>query len=187
MQDVRERPAEQRGRADELHSRFADPLGDLMTLLNLWNYLQKQQKELSSSAFRRLCRAEFLNFLRVREWMDLNRQISRNTHRSAKNTKPSSAGATEVGGSADAIHRSVLAGLLSHIGVRDDLQNRRAPADRGKGSAQGSSYRKPAQEYVGAVSYTHLDVYKRQVQLHLGNAQFSQFRTSVNMFFSVQP
>ena len=77
------RPAEQRGRAGELHGRFADPLGDLMTLLNLWNYLQKQQKELSSSAFRRLCKAEFLNFLRVREWMDLYRQISR-TAKSAK-------------------------------------------------------------------------------------------------------
>ncbi len=150
VQDVRERPAEQRGRADELHTRFADPLGDLMALLNLWNYLQKQQKELSSSAFRRLCKAEFLNFLRVREWMDLYRQISKNARRSDKNSKPDAPQEMEAGGSAEAIHRSVLAGLLSHIGVRDDLQDRRAPADRGKGTTPGSSYRKPAQEYIGA-------------------------------------
>ena len=158
VQDVRERPAEQRGRADELHGRFADPLGDLMTLLNLWNYLQKQQKELSSSAFRRLCKAEFLNFLRVSEWMDLYRQISRTAKsvkgerktagREAERNETSEAGA--AGGAADAVHRSVLAGLLSHLGVRDDLQDRRTPSDRGRGGAAAPSRRKPAQEYVGA-------------------------------------
>ena len=179
VQDVRERPAEQRGRADELHGRFADPLGDLMSLLNLWNYLQKQQAELSSSAFRRLCKAEFLNFLRVREWMDLYRQISR-TSKSA-NGGPSSRrpgptsqesgsqsaglkeqnrafvtpisneeGFSSTGGAADVIHRSVLAGLLSHLGVRDDLQDRRTPGDRGRGATSGHTKRKPAQEYVGA-------------------------------------
>lgn len=142
VQDVRERPNEQRGKADELHARFADPLGDLMTLLNLWNYLQEQQRELSSSAFRRLCKAEFLNFLRVREWMDLYRQVARTA-----GLKKGSEAASE-GGNADAIHRSVLAGLLSHLGVRDDLQDRRAPG--GRGSAGGATKRKPAQEYLGA-------------------------------------
>src|SRR5690606_29640465 len=77
VQDVRERPTEKRAQADQLHARFADPQGDLMTLLNLWQYVQEQQRALSSSAFRRLCKAEFLNFLRVREWMDLVRQLSR--------------------------------------------------------------------------------------------------------------
>ncbi len=167
VQDVRERPAEQRGRADELHGRFADPLGDLMSLLNLWNYLQVQQKELSSSAFRRLCKAEFLNFLRVREWMDLYRQVSRvaksarsskseggqrSVPRAALPTAVSEDASDSMGSSsaADAVHKSVLAGLLSHLGVRDDLQDRRTPADRGRGAAQGSARRKPAQEYVGA-------------------------------------
>ena len=150
IQDVRERPAEQRGRADELHSRFADPLGDLMTLLNLWNYLQKQQKDLSSSAFRRLCKAEFLNFLRVREWMDLNRQISRNAKRSGRDSASTVQVEAAAGGNADAIHRSVLAGLLSHLGVRDELQDRRAPADKTRGANPASSRRKPAQEYIGA-------------------------------------
>lgn len=141
VQDVRERPAEQRAQADQLHARFADPQGDLMTLLNLWNYLQERQSELSSSAFRRLCRAEFLNFLRVREWMDLYRQLAR--------IAGAKRGARAMGGSADAIHRSILAGLLSQLGVRDDRQDRRQPAG-GRGPAAGAARRKPAQEYVGS-------------------------------------
>ncbi|CAG7611666.1 ATP-dependent RNA helicase HrpA [Leucobacter soli] len=144
IQDVRERPAEVRGRADELHARFADPLGDLMTLLNLWNHLQEQQRALSSSAFRRLCKAEFLNFLRVREWMDLVRQLSRAAKDAGKaHTRQGDAG----GGNADLIHRSILAGLLSQLGVRDDTQDRRAPQGRG---ASGAQRRKPAQEYLGS-------------------------------------
>ena len=165
IQDVRERPQAERGRADELHGRFADPQGDLMTLLNLWNYLQEQQRELSSSAFRRLCKAEYLNFLRVREWMDLYRQIARiaGVKRSDERTGAAAtagASATAVaaaaqgdslasgGGSGEAIHRSILAGLLSQLGVRDDRQDRTVPA-RGR-TAPGAAKRKPAQEYQGS-------------------------------------
>ncbi|KTR85977.1 ATP-dependent RNA helicase HrpA [Leucobacter chromiiresistens] len=143
VQDVRERPQAERGRADELHARFADPQGDLATLLNLWNYLQEQQRELSSSAFRRLCKAEYLNFLRVREWMDLYRQLAR----IAKAPRDSAA-QSAAGGAGEAIHRSVLAGLLSQLGVRDDRQDRAAPS-RGRAAA-GAVRRKPAQEYLGS-------------------------------------
>lgn len=141
IQDVRERPQAERGRADELHGRFADPHGDLLTLLNLWNYLQKQQRDLSSSAFRRLCKAEFINFLRVREWMDLFRQLSRIAGLKGRPT------VSDTGGSSDAIHRSMLAGLLSQLGVRDDTQDRTGRPGRG---AQGAGKRKPAQEFVGS-------------------------------------
>ncbi len=141
IQDVRERPQAERGRADEKHARFADPQGDLMTLLNLWNYLQEQQRELSSSAFRRLCKSEFLNFLRVREWMDLNRQLARIAGvKSAKTT----------GGTFEPVHRSVLAGLLSQLGVRDDRQDRRGAPGRGQSNAPGAAKRKPAQEFLGS-------------------------------------
>ncbi|MFG6474950.1 ATP-dependent RNA helicase HrpA [Microbacterium sp. P06] len=75
IQDVRERPEERREEADRLHARFTDPTSDFLSLLNLWNYLQEQQSELGSSAFRRLCRAEHLNYVRVREWSDVNRQL----------------------------------------------------------------------------------------------------------------
>ncbi|WP_024356335.1 ATP-dependent RNA helicase HrpA [Leucobacter chironomi] len=166
IQDVRERPQEQRAQADQLHARFADPQGDLMTLLNLWDYLQEQQREMSSSAFRRLCKAEYLNFLRVREWMDLNRQLARiaGVKGAAQRSRPRAAAAETTGaagggsgpspgagtgaGPDEAIHRAILAGLLSQLGVRDDRQDRSAPA-RGRGVA-GAVKRKPAQEYLGS-------------------------------------
>jgi ATP-dependent helicase HrpA len=113
IQDPRERPLEKRAHADQLHARFADPTSDFLTLLNLWNHIEDQQEDLSSSAFRRLCKAEFLNYLRIREWQDLYRQLSR----AAKQVD------VRVGQSrsddGDAVHRALLAGLLSQIGLRD--------------------------------------------------------------------
>ncbi|GEK79663.1 ATP-dependent RNA helicase HrpA [Agrococcus baldri] len=77
IQDPRERPLERREEADRLHARFADPTSDFITLLALWRYLQEQQAALSGNAFRRLCKREHLNFLRVREWQDVVRQLTR--------------------------------------------------------------------------------------------------------------
>jgi ATP-dependent helicase HrpA len=75
IQDPRERPLEKREKADLLHARFTDPTSDFLTLVNLWNHLEQQQAKLSSSAFRKLCKAEHLNFLRIREWQDLVKQL----------------------------------------------------------------------------------------------------------------
>ncbi len=75
IQDPRERPPDQQQAADETHRRFADDRSDFLAYLNLWRYLQEQQKALSASAFRRMCRTEFLNYLRVREWQDLVGQL----------------------------------------------------------------------------------------------------------------
>ena len=75
IQDPRERPQEKREAADLLHKRFADPASDLLSYLNLWRHISEQQRELSGSAFRRMCRAEFLNYLRIREWQDVVEQI----------------------------------------------------------------------------------------------------------------
>ena len=75
IQDPRERPLEQRPQADQAHARFADPTSDFLTYLNLWHYFRDRQRELSGSAFRRLCRAEHLNYLRLREWQDVVAQL----------------------------------------------------------------------------------------------------------------
>ncbi len=75
IQDPRERPVEQRARADQLHARFRDPRSDFMAWLNLWRHLREKQKEMGSSAFRRMCREEHLNYLRVREWQDFESQL----------------------------------------------------------------------------------------------------------------
>ena len=75
IQDPRERPVEEREKADLSHSRFTDPTSDLLTYLNLWHYLRDQQRDLSGSAFRRMCRSEHLNYLRIREWQDVVTQL----------------------------------------------------------------------------------------------------------------
>ncbi|WP_233193243.1 ATP-dependent RNA helicase HrpA [Cryobacterium sp. Y29] len=112
IQDPRERPLERRAQADQFHARFADPTSDFLSLLNLWNYLEKQQSELGSSAFRRLCKNEYLNYLRVREWQDVLRQLR-------QLAKPLGLHLGEPSANPDGVHRSLLAGLLSHIGLKD--------------------------------------------------------------------
>lgn len=75
IQDPRERPAEHRGEADALHARFADARSDFLSYLHLWDWIQDQSARLSSSKFRRKCRAEYLNYVRIREWQDLVGQL----------------------------------------------------------------------------------------------------------------
>src|SRR5690349_7824665 len=75
IQDPRERPSDNREAADASHTRFAEPGSDFLALVTLWDYLRDRQRELSSSAFRRLCRREFLHYLRVREWQDVHAQL----------------------------------------------------------------------------------------------------------------
>ncbi|MGH3242077.1 MAG: ATP-dependent RNA helicase HrpA [Spirillospora sp.] len=112
IQDPRERPAEQQQAADDRHRRFADPTSDFLAFLNLWNYLREQQKELSGSAFRRMCKSEFLHFLRVREWQDLHGQLKQVAKSLGVTLNTSDA-------APDRVHMSLLAGLLSHIGLAD--------------------------------------------------------------------
>ncbi|KWX04829.1 ATP-dependent helicase [Carbonactinospora thermoautotrophica] len=115
IQDPRERPADNQQAAAEKHARFVDEESDFLTYLNLWEYLQKQQKTLSSSQFRRMCRAEFLNYLRVREWQDIYSQL-----RQVVRTLGISI--NSVPADRDRIHMSLLAGLLSHIGLKDSAK-----------------------------------------------------------------
>nr|WP_255546082.1 ATP-dependent RNA helicase HrpA [Glaciihabitans sp. dw_435] len=115
IQDPRERPLERRAQADEKHARFNDVTSDFLTLLNLWNYLEEKQAELSSSAFRRLCKSEYLNYLRIREWQDVYRQLSRQA-------TPLGLHIGDASVNPDGIHRSLLAGLLSQIGIRDAVK-----------------------------------------------------------------
>ncbi len=114
IQDPRERPREFQQQADQSHARFTDRRSDFMSFLNLWRYLQKQQSALGSSAFRRLCRNEYLNYLRVREWQDFESQL-RQVCRQVGIRVPKVVGTPDD----DRIHRALLSGLLSHVGLRD--------------------------------------------------------------------
>ncbi|MDO8364593.1 MAG: ATP-dependent RNA helicase HrpA [Actinomycetota bacterium] len=117
IQDPRERPAEHRAAADELHRRFNVPGSDFLSLVKLWDYLREQQHELSSSQFRKLCRSEYLNYLRVREWQDLFSQLRQVAGQIGIRLGSPTAGVTA--GHPDRVHQALLAGLLSHIGMRD--------------------------------------------------------------------
>jgi ATP-dependent RNA helicase HrpA len=175
IQDPRERPADTREAADAMHARFAEPGSDFLAFVTLWDYLHEKQKELSGSAFRRLCRREYLHYLRVREWQDLYgqlrqaaREVGAGTGREAgagtgrepgAGTGPAEGLPRPAGGNrratragravvperepepgarypaelANRVHISLLAGLLSHIGMKDadapPGRKRRGPAE----------------------------------------------------------
>ncbi|MDO9174575.1 MAG: ATP-dependent RNA helicase HrpA, partial [Actinomycetota bacterium] len=116
IQDPRERPTEHRAAADELHRRFDVPGSDFLSLVKLWDHLREQQLQLGSSQFRKLCRAEYLNYLRVREWQDLFSQL-RQVAGQVGVRQGAASGVTA--GHPDRVHQALLAGLLSHIGMRD--------------------------------------------------------------------
>ncbi|MCK1803788.1 ATP-dependent RNA helicase HrpA [Brevibacterium sp. R8603A2] len=185
IQDPRERPTEVRAEADALHARFRDEASDFLSLLTLWNHLQDSAATLSSSKFRRLCKAEFINFVRVREWQDLVSQlrsllggagvhIERSRWRPLEEEESGAAGAVgapagDAGGGrrgaqqgckaqrggkprgpyddeAVQIHRALLTGLLSMIGVRTETgRGDRAGGRSGRGERGG-----PGREYQGA-------------------------------------
>jgi len=145
IQDPRERPLERREQADAAHARFADPTSDFLSLLNLWNHLEEQQRELGSSAFRRLCKSEFLNYLRVREWQDLYRQLVRLAKPLGLHVS-STAGAPNP----DGIHRALLSGLLSHIGLRDDTRTSTGRGGAGQAREAERRGRRQSAEFLGA-------------------------------------
>lgn len=191
IQDPRERPAEQRETADALHRRFADPSSDLLSYLNLWTYLREQQRELSGSAFRRMCKAEHLHFLRVREWQDVVAQLrqmakdldidAKGAPTPASDAVPAAAGhgrdgrrdggrhtptgaptqdAATVDGPAavqtrwtwdgDAIHRAMLPGLLSQIGMQMVTDVAAGNPPKGRDGKPRKPDARARNEYLGA-------------------------------------
>jgi ATP-dependent helicase HrpA len=185
IQDPRDRPADARDAADAMHKRFAEPGSDFLALLTMWDYLRDQQRKLSGSAFRRMCRREYLHFLRVREWQDVYAQLqqaardlgivvgrdrggSREQEPAASRPRrpeptsgrePTPGRARDADGRysgdlADRVHQSLLAGLLSHIGMQDSDRKAagqgaatRSAADR---TAAGPGRRRGPAEFAGA-------------------------------------
>ncbi|MGW0938901.1 ATP-dependent RNA helicase HrpA [Streptomyces sp. NPDC002666] len=116
IQDPRERPSEKQTQADQNHARFKDETSDFLAFLNLWRYIREQQKERGSSSFRRMCKQEYLNFLRIREWQDIYAQLR-------TVAKQMGIELNEDDAPEQSVHTSLLAGLLSHIGLKDTEKN----------------------------------------------------------------
>lgn len=129
VQDVRERPLDRRARADQLHARFRDPSSDFLTLLNLWEYLQRQSGRLGSSAFRRLCREEHLNFIRFREWQDVHRQLRQLVRPLGIDARPPRPAPEETSSAAAARDTRVKRGtdVAHEANVTRDAEAKRSP------------------------------------------------------------
>ena len=112
IQDLRERPTEKQQASDEKHRRFADKKSDFLAFLNLWNYVQEQQKELTKNQFRRQCQKDFLNYLRIREWQDIYQQIRLAVREMGLPINSEKAEYQQI-------HTALLSGLLSHIGLKE--------------------------------------------------------------------
>jgi ATP-dependent helicase HrpA len=147
IQDPRERPTDAEAQAQQAHARFRDPNSDFLGYLNLWGYLKKQQKELSGNQFRRMCRSEYLNYLRVREWQDIFAQLRQV--------------ATQIGvklnsgepADPQSVHIALMSGLLSHLGMKDPANQHQYLGARGTKFAifPGSGlFKKPPQFVMAA-------------------------------------
>lgn len=112
IQDPRERPTEKQQASDEKHRRFADKKSDFLAFLNLWNYVQEQQKALTKNQFRRQCQKDFLNYLRIREWQDIYQQIRLAVREMGLPINSEKAEYQQI-------HTALLSGLLSHIGLKE--------------------------------------------------------------------
>ncbi|MEU3242347.1 ATP-dependent RNA helicase HrpA [Streptomyces sp. NPDC006875] len=132
IQDPRERPSDKQTQADQQHARFRDETSDFLAFLNLWRYVREQQRERGSSAFRRMCKQEFLNFLRIREWQDIYTQLR-------TVAKQMGIHLNEEDAAGQAVHVSLLAGLLSHVGMKDVKET---GGESGRGGGKN--------EYLGA-------------------------------------
>ena len=112
IQDPRERPTDQRAQADQLHARFTDKASDFLAYVNLWGYVRSLGDELSRSELRKRCKAEFLHYLRIREWQDLVAQLEDAAREVGLTLNEASAEGPEI-------HAALLSGLLSHLGMKD--------------------------------------------------------------------
>ena len=136
IQDPRERPADVRAEADAMHARFVDDTSDFSSFLLLWDYINEQQAALSSSQLRKMCHREYINYLRIREWQDLFaqlREMGRTANIHASGGRDLNPSAHEID-----IHKSLLSGLLSQVGVKEEREK------DSKGRTRGP------REYLGA-------------------------------------
>ncbi len=143
IQDPREEPSDKREVARESHARFKHVSSDMLSVLYLWDYANAQKRERSSGSFRRMCRKEFLNHNRLREWQDLYSQLKR-VAKDIKLGKPVRRPAEDV--DEDAVHRALLSGLLSQLGIKEEVE----PTKKARKGAGPKRPAKQRAEYIGA-------------------------------------
>ena len=159
VQDPRERPADKQSQADQAHARFNHPRSDFMTWLNLWNYYEEQRQALSQNQLRKLCKREYLAYLRMREWRDIHSQLTIACRQIGLRIKPS----LDEEANYEAIHKALLAGLLGQIAQQDEgrvftaARNRKVQIFPGSGQ-----YKKPPSWLVAGEIVETSQVFARQ-------------------------
>ena len=157
IQDPRERPADHQSQADQAHARFRDPRSDFVALLNLWRYYEEQRQALSENQLRKLCRREFLSYLRMREWRDLHRQLLIAVRGQGLKVPPSGEELDYA-----SVHRALLAGLLGNVAQQDERREYLGARNRRLQLFPGSAlYRKPPKWLVAAEIVETGKVYAR--------------------------
>lgn len=140
VQDPRERPADKQQLADEKHKRLRDEQSDFISLLNLWGEYNDKKKHLSQNKLRQYCKQEFLAYMRMREWQETFQQLRTQCKGMGMTTNSSPA-------DYDAIHQSLLTGLLGNIGVKDEVGDNNAAQ---KGEKKTASKRRKQPTFLGA-------------------------------------
>src|SRR5690554_7017510 len=156
VQDPRERPAEKRQAADQAHRRWQDPDSDFLALLNLWDGVEAAREALSGNQLRRWCKEHYINYLRLREWHDTFRQLRQLLRDMQIEVPPPAPWPAPEEGDAETarqearrrqaatLHRALLPGLLSHLGLLTEnreylgARNRKFVIHPGSGLAKKS-------------------------------------------------
>jgi len=143
VQDPRERPMDAQQAADQAHARFMEdaasegekkaPRSDFLAFVRLWDYFHAQARHLSQNKLRKLCKSEFLSYVRLREWHEIHGQLAALAEemKLRVNQEPAAHAA---------VHRAVLTGLLGHVAVRAEVDEDKPPKAR----------RRAPVEYLGA-------------------------------------
>ena len=158
VQDPRERPAEKKAQADQAHARFAHPRSDFLALINLWRYYEEQRQELSENKLRKLCKREFLSWMRMREWRDVHRQLTIACR--GQGLKPTAELAAETNYAG--VHRALLTGLLGNIAQQEERREFLGARNRRLQVFPGSIlYKKPPKWLVASEIVETQKIYAR--------------------------
>ena len=143
VQDPRDRPSEKQQAADQMHRRFWSEHSDFLGYVNLWDYFETQRQELSQNQLRKLCKKEFLNYLRLREWRDIHHQlcVAIKDLGFKINSEPANY---------EAVHKALLSGLLGNLGFNHEEREYLGARNRKFTIFPGSSLIKKTPKWIMA-------------------------------------
>lgn len=130
IQDPRDMNESTRQAANQAHKPFEDPRSDFLFFLNLWRFYEDKRRHLSQNKLRKLCKTNYLSYLRMKEWHDLFFQLEMSLKRigvkvgelhlyeEVKQGKSVSERLSDM--HSMSVHRALMAGLLGNIAMRDD-------------------------------------------------------------------